>query len=412
MGRIHDDSEAELEFRPAQMSAQINTPLPEKRLYSLDALRGIAALSVVVWHWQHFYAIGGTWPVGWQRSAEPFYPLLKPLYDQGWVAVDLFFAISGYVFFWLYADAIANRRIGPGKFALLRFSRLYPLHFVTLVAVAAMQLLFRQQTGKFFIFAANDWRHFASSLVLAQQWLPPDELQSFNGPAWSISIEALLYAIFFAGVRLGLRNPGGTFALAVASGVLLYWDGQIARGLMGFFMGGTVYYIARELAAHRRAREIAACLVAAALLVCTIVILEIYLGPIQWLMQRAPAPLAHAFAAKEYDVFLLAFIFVVSPLVLGALALHEQVLGGRYKRLSFLGDISYSTYMLHFPMQLALALIALRFGLTSAVFETGFAMIAFYAALILLGALSYNYFERPLQAGIRDTAKTVLSPAQ
>jgi peptidoglycan/LPS O-acetylase OafA/YrhL len=149
-----------------------------------------------------------------------------------------------------------------------------------------------------------------------------------------------------------------------------------------------------------------------AFLAWVLVILEIYVGPIQHMMRDAPAGLARGFAAKEYDIFLLAFIFIVSPLTLAALALDEKVLGGRYRGLSFLGDISYSTYMLHFPMQLALALIALRFGLTSANFQTGFAMVAFYAVLIAVGALSYKCVERPLQAVIREAVRSRLPAAQ
>ena len=78
------------------------------RLYSIDALRGVAALAVVVWHWQHFYAITGTWASVWNRADQPFYLFLKPLYDQGWVAVDLFFAVSGFVFYWLYLEPVAK----------------------------------------------------------------------------------------------------------------------------------------------------------------------------------------------------------------------------------------------------------------------------------------------------------------
>src|SRR5215467_14029941 len=177
-----------------------------KRLYALDTLRGFAALAVVIWHWQHFYAVSGTWQIGWQKSAEPFYLFLKPLYEEGWAAVDLFFALSGFIFFWLYGEAIREGRMAATRFAWLRFSRLYPLHLVTLLAVGVMQYAFRYATGDFFIFVANDARHFVTNLFLAQQWLPPSLTQSFNGPAWSVSIEVLLYGMFFAFCRLGLRG--------------------------------------------------------------------------------------------------------------------------------------------------------------------------------------------------------------
>jgi peptidoglycan/LPS O-acetylase OafA/YrhL len=94
----------------------------------------------------------------------------------------------------------------------------------------------------------------------------------------------------------------------------------------------------------------------------------------------------------------------VSPLTILALALHERVLGGKWERFSLLGDISYSTYMLHFPMQLSLALIAAHFALTPAFFENGIALAIFYIVLIGLGLLSFNLFERPMQTLLRKIA--------
>src|SRR5580658_3689119 len=149
--------------------------------------------------------MSGDWQPGWRTDSQPLYWLFKPLYEQGWIAVDLFFALSGFVFFWLYGEAIRERRMGPARFALLRFSRLYPLHFVTLIAAAVLQTFFFRATGKFFIFNANDWQHFLPSLFLTQQWLPPTIDQSFNGPAWSVSIETMLYGAFFIFCRFVLK---------------------------------------------------------------------------------------------------------------------------------------------------------------------------------------------------------------
>ena len=81
------------------------------RLYSIDVLRGLGALAVVVWHWQHFEAISGSWPPDWNRADQPFYEILKPLYGYGWMAVDIFFAVSGFVFFWLYLGPVAKRDV-------------------------------------------------------------------------------------------------------------------------------------------------------------------------------------------------------------------------------------------------------------------------------------------------------------
>jgi peptidoglycan/LPS O-acetylase OafA/YrhL len=275
-----------------------------------------------------------------------------------------------------------------------------------------MQFAFQSRAGNFFIFDANDWQHFVKSIFLVQNWLPPDELQSFNGPAWAVSIEVLLYIIFFAAVRLGLRGPVGAISVAIAGAIYFFWDGQIGRGIMGFFWGGVTFYVVRSLVSHPRARTIARFVIAAAILAWILCVIEIYLGPIQALF--AATPFAKFFAAHAYAIFLQAYIFIVVPLTLAALALHEQLFGGPYAKLNFLGDISYSTYLIHFPMQLALALLALRFGWMPADFMHGWVMLVFYAVLILLGWLSYAYFERPVQSLIRNKTKasrTAFSPS-
>ena len=376
-----------------------------KRLHALDTLRGVAALAIVIWHWQHFYAVSGVWQAGWQRTAQPFYWALKPLYDAGWAAVDLFFALSGFIFFWLYAPAIRARTIGLGKFAWLRFSRLYPLFFLTLIVAASLQYYFHKATGHFFIYDANDAQHFLAGLVMAQQWLPPNIDQSFNGPSWSVSIEVLLYILFFVLCRLGLRGGWLSLLVSFAAVPFLWWNEFIARGVMGFFLGGSLFALTEFVVARPNAVRIARWIGAAALAAWALVVIECYVSPLHntayWIAGHISGDVGEWYIGDSDNVFLLLFIYTVSPLTILALALHEKVLGGRWQRFSLLGDISYSTYMLHFPMQLSLALIAAHFALAPVLFENGVALLIFYAALIGLGTLSYNAFERPMQSWLR-----------
>ena len=376
-----------------------------KRLYALDTLRGVAALAIVIWHWQHFYAISGEWAEDWNRAAQPFYAMLKPLYDAGWAAVDLFFPLSGFIFFWLYGEALRERRMGGGRFAWLRFSRLYPLHFVTLIAVAAMQAVFHNATGNFFIYDANDVQHFASGLLMAQQWLPPTIDQSFNGPAWSVSIEVLLYGAFFCFCWLRLKGARVAFAIAVVSIPLLWWNEFIARGLMGFFLGGAMQALWAKIVLRSDARRIAARVVVAAAALWAIALASAYTGWLYdacyWLSGHISAEVGRVYIGESENLFLLLFIFTVSPMTILALALSEEVLGVSPKRFAFLGDISYSTYLWHFPMQLALALLALRFGWTPASFQHGYVLVLFYAVLISIGIASFHLFERPMQSWLR-----------
>src|SRR2546428_11259912 len=90
----------------------------------------------------------------------PFIDVCFLLYAKGWLAVELFFSLSGFIFFWLYSKAIAQDTVSAREFFVLRFSRLYPLHFATLLAVAGGQLAYHQVAGNFFIYAGHEAKPF------------------------------------------------------------------------------------------------------------------------------------------------------------------------------------------------------------------------------------------------------------
>lgn len=380
-----------------------------KRLYSLDALRGIAAMAVVLWHWQHFYALTGDWQDGWRREGEPLFALFKPIYLEGWAAVDLFFALSGFVFFWLYARPIAEARVSVGGFALKRVSRLYPLHVLTLLAVVVLQQIFRDATGSDFVYAAGDWGRFAAHLVLAQQWLPPSMAQTFNGPAWTVSIEAGLYVLFFALCRQGFCGPKSALALVPAGLLLLGWNEFIGRGVTGFFAGGAVFFAVERLRTRPDAAAIARSLGTLAIALWAVAIVEVVYAPLHaaaaWAVSFAPAAVAGLYKVHTGRIFLGLYAVTVVPATIAALALREAAgrpAGRLCRHLSRLGDLSFSTYMLHFPLQLICALIALHYGFTTALFEHPAVLLAFYGVLIGLACLSWRYFEIPAQRAIRN----------
>jgi peptidoglycan/LPS O-acetylase OafA/YrhL len=93
------------------------------RLRELDSLRGIAALAIVFWHYsQHFQAF-------------PLFGLLQPFYRAGYYSVDFFFVLSGLVLARAYLKQ--ERRLHFTDNAMRRIARIYPLHLVTLLCVAA-----------------------------------------------------------------------------------------------------------------------------------------------------------------------------------------------------------------------------------------------------------------------------------
>jgi peptidoglycan/LPS O-acetylase OafA/YrhL len=377
-----------------------------KRLYSLDAIRGLAALTIVIWHWQHFFALSGSYPPVWPRDGQPFYHLLEPLYLEAWAAVDLFFALSGFVFFWLYREAIRDRKVQAGKFALLRFSRLWPLHALMLVVIALLQSVFHARTGTYFIFPAGAWDRFVANLFIVQQWVPLNFDQTFNGPAWTVSVEAGLYVLFFVLCRLGLNGWKSALATVVAGFLLYEWNQMIGRGMMGFFLGGVAYFAVEKIRTLASARRLSQAIGIATLALWALVVIEIEFGPLHqaviWVTDRLPDDWYDPDKTDAY--FHIAYILIVVPLTVVALALSEAVLNlfpRFYKKTTYLGDISYGVYMLHFPLQTACVLGALWLGLTPMFFMQAWVMLAFYAVLLGLASLSYFTFEKPAQKWIR-----------
>jgi peptidoglycan/LPS O-acetylase OafA/YrhL len=66
-----------------------------------------------------------------------------------------------------------------------------------------------------------------------------------------------------------------------------------------------------------------------------------------------------------------------------------------------LGDISYSSYLLHFPLQLICVLITLSLGLPRSVFLSPGAYFLYFAVLIAASFASYHWLERPAQRSLR-----------
>ena len=187
-------------MRHALMREAPTQTAPANKLIALEALRFLSAFAILVFHYRHFFYVASE-PVGLVQERLPLYGVLHVLYDSGRLGVWIFWCISGFIFFWKYRDAIAGRTIGGWQFFVLRFSRLYPLHFVTLLVVALLQATYFNLHGCFFAYQSNDVWHFLAQLFLASEWNGREDL-SFNGPIWSISVEVLVYLWFFLMLRV------------------------------------------------------------------------------------------------------------------------------------------------------------------------------------------------------------------
>jgi peptidoglycan/LPS O-acetylase OafA/YrhL len=370
---------------------------PTTRFFTLDAVRGLAALGIVFYHWDHFTQ--STEPaLNVNSSDQPFYPIFKLLYDQGHLAVELFFCLSGFVFFYLYGQKIAHRTIGQQDFFIRRFARLYPLHFVALILVGVFQMLFVAQVGHSFIYPNNDLYHFVLNLLLVSGW----GLQfgpSFNGVSWSISVEVLLYLTFFFSCKyFGVKLQ--TILFWVMLGVCLRGvNPAIGQGISSFYMGGLTYWLYQKINRPTFSAKPVLMYVLLALtgVAWLTIVLDNHYGALNPLILQS-LPLTSGLLGKICTALT---VLIVFPLTLLTLTLCEQKLEPIARPLAWLGDISYSVYLLHFPLQLAFVLNFQAFSIDQQIFYRPIFQVLFFILIILISLASYHLFELPLQRRLR-----------
>lgn len=375
--------------------SRADAPAPQ-RFYSLDVLRGVAALSVVFWHWQHFFV--GTRPGIVANENLPLFSAFSLLYRHGWMAVDLFFALSGFVFFWLYARKVAASAISPWTFAVLRLSRLYPLHLLTLLLVAGGQYWFMSRLGAHFVYAHNDTPHFLLNLAFASSWGLERGL-SFNAPVWSVSVEVMLYALFYLYCRLLPVRLPALLALALCGYLLAHIYAPLGRGIGSFFLGGATYFAYVALARSARAATYERMIGALAAGAWLLGVAAIWSGAVQLAGPVQFNPAQPGVIAKYWVT---AFLF---PLTILWLALTETRHGGFGRKYAFLGDLSYSSYLLHFPLQMLVMGVLIQARATQEVFYSPVLLLLFFAVLIAVSLASHRYFEVPVQRYLREKCR-------
>ena len=324
---------------------------------------------MLFWHYQHFFVPPVDYQFHVNRAAvSPLYRQLAWLFDNGHVAVQYFWAVSGFVFAHVYlADAGAR-----GRFWLARVARLWPLHLLTLVLVAALQAVYSGAHGTEFIYHHQDLKHFLLSLGLAHYWGWQAD-QSFNGPSWSLSTEILAYAAFWL-LLPGLRRSPAMLALTAAVLALgLFFlkvpDGPVLT-CIGYFFGGVAVYGA----ALKGGLRTGVLLLAATGLTA----LAAWLG-YGWHSSNG-ATLAGTFAA-----------------LCAVLAIDQADRDNKLAAARHLGDASYGVYLWHFPIQLALVLVVDALLGSRAIAQQPAFLVFFIGISVLAGFASHRWFERPAQ---------------
>jgi peptidoglycan/LPS O-acetylase OafA/YrhL len=363
-----------------------------KRFYSLDAIRGLSAIVIVLWHWMHFTLIGKQSISSFDKTTLPLYDILKPFYLTGTLGTNFFFLLSGFLFFWLYQKKISERTISPKVFWIHRITRLYPLHLVTLLLVIILQLIYVNQYGFYFIYYNFDLYHFVLNLFFMQKWGFNDGF-SFNGPSWTVSILVLLYVFFFVLAYFRKATFLICLIISMTAAVLLiadasnYFNRYLLRGITGFFFGGCIFYTAVYLSDY--AEKLRPFIYTATVVFWILTLFSIYTVDLTIYIKQL------GFIGK---LFLEGFgHYILFPISIISLIFLEMQRGALLKKIAWLGDISFSVFLLHFPLQLIFAILVSYGILDRLLFlNVGF-FIGFFVLLIGLSYLTYSKFERPMQ---------------
>ena len=349
------------------------------KLLGLEALRFLTAFAILVHHYRHFAFIADE-PVDFVPDRLPLYGLLQPLHDSGAFGVWVFWCISGFIFFWKYRDPIAERSVGGWKFFVLRFSRLYPLHLVTLLLVALLQPAYFSLRGCFFVYQDNDLPHFLAQLVMASNWNIVYG-HSFNGPIWSISVEVIVYLVFFV-ILLATRSWLLNVAVVAACLGVTYGlaTSQVTSCLALFYVGGLAA-MARKAVAKAALRSV---IEAGAWIAALIIPLAVV-----------------SLAGDQLGRIDLPLFLTCTPILLFCLSREISVPASVQKAIEAAGNMTYSSYLLHFPIQLVIVIGFAVTGWQIPLYDVTF-FAAYLAGALLLSYLTYRHFEAPAQNLIRD----------
>jgi peptidoglycan/LPS O-acetylase OafA/YrhL len=360
------------------------------RLAPLDALRGLAAIGVACGvHYQHFGGDKATYPFG-QVSA------FRWMYDTSWVLVDLFFLLSGVVMTYRYLEPIAQRKVDGREFFFLRMSRLYPLHFVALLVSAAVQWTLMARNEPTAIYKANDVYNFSLQLVYLGAFFEHDT--SFNEPSWSVSAELLAYALFFFFARRYRANYFVLAVIATVAGICMqqpawtlpFLNTSSGRAVLGFFLGSSGYLLIRALDRRGWGERFGWACLGAFVILCVV---SSFIG---YHKVVGGVPLPNALSVFPLIVFA---SLRVPPLA--------RLLSLRVFKL--LGDISYSVYMIHVPIQQLTLAVSRAYKLTLPT-ESPWMLLCWVVVIVLAATATHYGFELPARRWLRAHRPSAATP--
>lgn len=345
----------------------------DQHIWTLEPLRFIAAVLVFFGHYVHFYMHYGI-----PEQSGVFFSINNQ--DIGGLAVPMFFLMSGAIFSQNYGNSIISRKISVYEFMWKRIARLYPLALAKLLITAILQYLIKAKTSNYFIYESNDTYNFILHSLFISDW-GFQEGVGYNGPVWSVSHEIFLYFCFiFVCVLARISKTNEWIFIAAFLVIYLAQKFGVSNPLLksgaAFFCGAAINFFFRTFCEKASNKLL---LVRTAGMVVVLIILHRLFSSVG-LPQGAAAPLlvVTALVANSWLATSTSETFI-------------QLKSAARK----LGDLTYSSYLLHFPIQLVLVLISAY--LVPLDFSS-IGVLSIYIFLVLFSSkISFNNFETPFR---------------
>ncbi|QXW26501.1 acyltransferase [Acinetobacter johnsonii] len=140
----------------------------------LTSLRFFFALFVLLSH------------LSFLKGDDNYRHIFESIFAEGFLGVSFFFILSGFILAYNYENKFAEKRITKKEFFIARLAKIYPMHFVTMLAALILSSLI-----------GGSGKYVAQNVLLIQSFFPSEKIFfSLNAPSWSISDEMFFYLLF------------------------------------------------------------------------------------------------------------------------------------------------------------------------------------------------------------------------
>lgn len=365
------------------------------RFSALDGIRGIAAVVIACfYHYNHY--MQPTSPLAGAFSNASMSHFISNIYRFGYLGVEIFFVISGFVMYNTYYDKIRNKLITFQSYFVKRLARLLPLHYFTAIFVFLLQQKTFGEINEFFLFQNNGLYSLICNVLCIQQFTGV----SLNGPSWYLSTILVCYILFWVVARYNKNFRGVVLAFVIfgfmivvcnlSVPLLLKYDG---RGYLNFFWGVFLAVIVKNAYGEKFKRW-------------WLIFLSL-LGIILWCYALEKPHLLGTVSAP-YANYYLTFTFLVCTAIIFLSSFSNifiKIMGNRV--FCFLGTISYSIYLWNFPISLLLNYLNRHIGIFDFSNVTGW--IICLVCHICIAVFSYYILEPIINKLFKAVTKSLFN---